>query len=177
MSIRDSILRIRMKPAEAHIHADRRLAFEVLTAFGASSSAEKANPRVLSKENGRLLVEFHSHYKSLLGGEKTVKTVEWVTLSPPERIDFEGVRGPLAFLRDRFSFTEEGNCTRLRYESEFGLRWWLLGWLISTLLVKPILRRFMRNHMREMKATIEERAKRSRVYPQKPCLGENKTEE
>ena len=48
---------IRLEPVECHIHADRRLAFQVLTAFGAKQEDGGAS-RVLADEGHRKLVEF-----------------------------------------------------------------------------------------------------------------------
>lgn len=51
------IIPIRLEPVECHIHADRRLAFQVLTAFGAKQEDGGAS-RVLADEGHRKLVEF-----------------------------------------------------------------------------------------------------------------------
>lgn len=98
-----------------------------------------------------------------------VRTVEWVTLHEPEAIDFEGVEGPLPFLRDRFELADTGGCTSFRYESTFGLKGWIVGWLIGRRRVKSRLSRFMREHTHVLKATIEERARQSRVFPYRGC--------
>ena len=45
----------------------------------------------------------------------------------------------------------------------------MAGWLQGQLVVSPLLRRFMREHTRKLKGTIEERAKKSRVYPCRQC--------
>ncbi|MFZ1058565.1 MAG: hypothetical protein WAP47_05170 [Candidatus Rokuibacteriota bacterium] len=83
------VIPIRMDAVEIHIHADRRLAFQVLTAFG-SAQPNGNSSRVLRDEGPRKLVEFHSLIPSAAGGEKVYRTVEWVTLHEPEAIDFEG---------------------------------------------------------------------------------------
>jgi len=49
------ILPIRLKPVELHIHADRRLAFQVLTAFGARQE-DGGSSTVLKDEGDRKLV-------------------------------------------------------------------------------------------------------------------------
>lgn len=162
------VIPIRLDPVEIHIHADRRLAFQVLTAFAAQQS-DGGSSRVLREEEGRKLVEFHSAISTFGGCKTRVRTVEWVTLHEPEAIDFEGVEGPLTLLRDRFVLEDVGGCTRLRYESSFGLKGGLFGWLKGIFYVRPLLSRFMREHARELKRTIEERAKRSRVFPYREC--------
>jgi len=96
-----------LKPVELHIHADRRLAFQVLTAFGARQE-DGGSSIVLKDEGDRKLVEFHSVIPTLGSKQKTYRTVEKVTLYEPDEIRFEGVEGPLDLLRDRFLLRERG---------------------------------------------------------------------
>jgi hypothetical protein len=170
-----SVIPVQLPALEVHIHADRRLAFQVITAFGASPGLGGGRSRVLNQyEDGRLLVEFHTPAEGFLGRHKVYRTVERVTLVEPERVEFEGVEGPLTLLYDRFQLQTEGNCTRLRYESQVGLRGWVLGWLIARFYVRPRLERLMRAHLEEMKEAVETRARRSKVYPQLPCAQEQR---
>ena len=162
------VISIRMEPVETHIHADRRLAFQVLTAFGASQS-DGGSTAVLQDEGHRKLVEFRTLIPTAGGSRKMFRTVEWVTPHEPGAIDFQGVEGPLHFLKDRFVLEDAGGCTRFRYESTFGLKGWIVGWLVARFRVKPFLSHFMRAHTRALKATIEERARRSRVFPYREC--------
>lgn len=157
------------------MHADRRLAFQVITAFGVSQGLGGSRSRVLEQdEDGRRLVEFHTPAEGWAGRQKVYRTMEWVTLVEPERVDFEGVEGPLTLLHDRFILRTEGNCTRLRYESQMGLRGWLLGWIIARFYARPRLERLMRAHLEEMKGAVEARARRSKIYPQMPCEQEQR---
>ena len=170
-----SVIPVQLLPLEVHIHADRRLAFQVITAFGASPSLGGGRSRVLGQdEEGRLLVEFHTPAEGWAGRPRVYRTVEQVTLTEPERVEFEGVEGPLTLLRDRFLLYAEGNCTRLRYESRVGLRGWLLGWVIARFYVRPRLERLMKAHLEEMKEAAEVRARRSKVYPQLPWQQEQR---
>ena len=162
-------IHIQMPPVDIHIHADRRLAFQVITAFGASTQVSGASSRVIEREDNRLLVEFRTPIRGLFGRRKVYRTVEWVTLNEPESVEFEGVEGPLPYLHDCFTLEDEMGCTRFRYESEFGAWGWWAGWLLGMLYVRPRLRRFMREHVEQMKQTIEERARKSRMFPQTPC--------
>lgn len=162
------VIPVRLKPAEAHVHADRRLAFQVLTAFGASQNGEGSS-KVLEDDGDHKLVEFRSTVPTFLGREKVYTTVERVTLKEPEEIRFEAVKGPLSLLRDRIALFKSSDCTWFRYESTVGVKGWLAGWLIAQLYVRPRLGRFMREHTLKMKKTIEDRAKNSRVFPQRIC--------
>ena len=163
---------IRLEPAEIHIHADRRLAFQVLTAFSAGRSESGVpGPKVLEDEGERKLVAFHTPVK-VLRWRTVFPTNEWVTLYEPGQIDFNLVpgKGPitggLKLLKDRFTLEDREGCTLMRYDSTFGIRWSWPGWILGKLLFAPVLRSLMRHHLDEVKVTIEERAKRSRVYPQ-----------
>ncbi|MFQ5860654.1 MAG: hypothetical protein ACE5IG_03780 [Dehalococcoidia bacterium] len=160
-----SLIPIRLPPMELHIHADRRLAFQVITAFGASVQESGASSRVLSREGGRLLVEFHTPGHDLLGRKRLYRTVERVVPHEPEQVEFEAIEGPLSLMRDRFVLEDEDGCTCLKYESEFGVKGWVAGWLLGMLYVRPMLRRLMREHLAEMKEVIEARAAKSRVLP------------
>jgi hypothetical protein len=162
------ILRIRLRPVELHIHADRRLAFQVLSAFGARRD-DGSSSAVLKDDGARKLVEFHSVIPTSWGRSKTYRTVERVTLLEPEEIRFEGVEGPLDLLQDRFVLRNLDGCTLFRYESTIGIEGGLAGWLKGQLLVRPTLARFMRDHSLRLKETIEARAKNSRLYPYRHC--------
>jgi hypothetical protein len=166
------ILGIRLKPVEIHIHADRRLAFQVLAAFGTRQD-DGSSSTVLKAEGDRRLVEFHSVIPTFRRGQKrgqrTYRTVEWVTLLEPDEIRYEGVEGPLALLQDRFVLRNLDGCTLFRYESTIGIKGGIAGWLKGQLLVRPVLGRFMRNRSRRLKETIEARAKESRLYPYRNC--------
>jgi hypothetical protein len=162
------IIPIRLAPVALHIHADRRLAFEVLTAFGARQE-DGGSSAVLRDEGDRKLVEFHSVIPTPGSGRKIYRTVEWVTLHAPDEIRFEGVEGPLDLLQDRFLLQDVEGCTLFRYESTIGIRGGPVGWLRGQFVVRPILRRFMLAHSCKLKETIEARARKSRVYPYREC--------
>ncbi|MBI4305389.1 MAG: hypothetical protein HY678_03625 [Chloroflexi bacterium] len=162
------VIPVRMKPVSAHIHADRRLAFQVLTAFGARQNGEGAS-KVLQDDGDAKVVEFRSVVPMLFGRKKEYRTVERVTLKEPEEIRFQGVEGPLDLLQDRLVLSRAKDCTWFTYESTVGVKGSLAGWLVSQLFVRPLLSRFMRQHVVKLKATIEERARNSKVFPQRVC--------
>ena len=164
-----------------HIHAQRELAFEVISSFGAGGmaagpAAGKDGPAsvVLEEERDRMLVEFRSRVN--IGPISTTwKTTEWVSPNRPESISFELVpdsgiiKGGLRQLTDRFDFEEQGNCTVLTYRSRFGIRWSVGGWLLGKALIGPVIKKHMIEHLATVKETIESRAKRSRLYPHLEC--------
>lgn len=148
------IIPIKMKPAEVQIKSDRLGVYTRLTSF--ADDSPPGGPRVLVREGpGVLIAEFRTSVTGLLGGSKTYRTVERVTLNAPVDIRFEGIEGPLDLLRDRISLAEESGGTMVRYESTFGLRGSLLGWLLGMFYVKRLLGRFMQQHLQQLKASIE----------------------
>lgn len=164
------IIPIRVTPVETLIAADRRLAFEVLSAFDAARPGSGSSARVIAEEDGRRLVEFRTEYVAWRGRPSTVVTTEWVTLHPPERIDFTLAQpsGSLALLIDRFTLDDVSGATRFRYESTFGLGRGVIGWVLGNLLVAPWMRRHMHEHTAQVKRLIETRAAHSRQYPRPP---------
>ena len=136
----------------------------MLIAFGAQVD-EGHSSKVLERDDKRLLVELHSHVRMPFGKRVAYRTVEWVSMERPERINFESVAGPLQLLQNSLALENVGGCTELRYESTFGVRWSVLGWIVGKLYVQPLLGRFMREHLAEMKKLIEQRACRSLLYP------------
>lgn len=121
-----------------------------------------------------MLVEFRSRVN--IGPFSAMwKTTEWVSPNRPESIGFELVpdsgviKGGLRQLTDHFEFEEQGNCTVLKYSSSFGIRWSVGGWLFGKFLIGPIIKKHMIEHLAAVKETIESRASRSRLYPQKEC--------
>jgi hypothetical protein len=66
-----------------------------------------------------------------LGGRLglVAQTVETVRFTPPERIDFRLVRGPVPHVVETFVLTEQtdGAGTRLAYDGEIGADLWRVG--------------------------------------------------
>ena len=130
---------LRLRSHGVEIQADQRLVFQYLTAFGRGKAGDNATSRVLRDEGERKLVEFHTEIRDLIGRKRTVRTTEWVTLSEPDSIDFEGVSGPLAILRDRLELEDDGECTVLHYHSTIGVRGWIFGWIAAALVVTALI--------------------------------------
>lgn len=163
---------ITVEPAEIHIHADRRLVFQVVTAFGAAMSEGRApGPQVLQDEGDRKLVAFSTPVK-VLGMVKIFPTNEWVKMTEPEQVQFDlvpgqgPITGGLKLLSDRFTFEDREGCTLMRYHSKFAIRWSWPGWILGKLLFAPLIKSHMRHHLAELKEMAEERAGRSRAFPQ-----------
>ncbi len=159
-----------------HIHAQRQLVFEMISAMGApgGDKADNGKPVVLQQDGNRMLVRFSTPLK--IGPISTTwTTTEWVTPNMPTAIDFELVpangiiAGGLRQLNDHFEFEVQDNCTMLRYKSRFGIRWSVGGWVLGKALFGPVIKKHMIEHLEEVKEMVENRAKRSRIYPQLAC--------
>ena len=151
------------------IRADRRLSFEVVTAFRSPRSNPIRSIRVLERDddNNRVLAEFSSPVHFPFGKTLTLRTVESVTFFEPERIEFALPKPSWTFsvLEDRFTLENVEGWTQLRYESRFALPGWIFGWVVGKLVVQRMIKQHMREHLAELRGKIEARAKRSRVYP------------
>ncbi|TVR68878.1 MAG: SRPBCC family protein [Sphaerobacteraceae bacterium] len=150
------------------IRADRRLSFELLSAFRSLRSNPVRSIRVLERDddNNRVLAEFSSPVHLPFGKTLTLRTIESVKFFEPERIEFVLPKPSWTFavLEDRFTLEDVEGWTRLRYESRFALPGWIFGWVVGKLVVQRMVKQHMREHLAELREKIETRAKRSRVY-------------
>lgn len=152
--------------------ADRRLAFQVLTAFGAKT-ADGSTSEVLSEAGNTKLVKFTTPVK-LIWRTRQLATEERVTLDEPRTIDFELLRAEnymrvFSLFKERFTLQDADGCTDFTYDSRFRIHGMPLSYPFAVGVVRPILARFMEQHLAELKQTIEQRAERSKMYPQKKC--------
>ena len=70
------VIRIRVPTAEIRVQADRRLAFQVLTAWGAAGPDGKPTARVLETSADRVLCEFYTPVNAFFGLKWVQRTVE-----------------------------------------------------------------------------------------------------
>jgi hypothetical protein len=170
-----SLIPIQIPSETIHVNADRRLAFQVLTAFNASMGADGPSNRVLEDQGTRKFVEFTTPISLGFGMHKNWITTEWVDLHEPEAIDFNlvpgsgPITGGLKLLSDRFELEDHGSCTQFTYHSKFAIRWSVFGWMLGKIYIQKFMQKHMREHLSEVKIMIEARAERSRVHPQAAC--------
>ena len=150
------VMALRLTPAEVYVDASQAAVFARLTAFR-ENRLPNAWPRVLeADESGSsLLVEFRTPVTGLLGRRKVHRTVERVTIDEPNEVRFQGVEGPLDLLSDRISVEAFEGGTLVRYESTVGLRGSVFGWLLCLLYVRPVLGRFIKQHLMQLKRSVE----------------------
>ena len=109
--------------------APREVVFDVIAQpyLGRAPRALADKLRVLERGNDMVLA---AHFTPLGGRLRLVaQTVETVRFTPPERVDFRLVRGPVPHVVEAFVLTEQadGASTRLAYHGEIGADLWGAG--------------------------------------------------
>jgi hypothetical protein len=112
-------------PLVLDIAAPRDLVFDVIAQpyVGRATKAQQEKVQVLERSAGMVLA---AHFTPVGGGLVT-QTVETVAFDRPATVDFRLVRGPVPYVRERFTLTEVGSGTRLEYTGELGTDGWALG--------------------------------------------------
>jgi hypothetical protein len=156
---------INLSTMQLHIGADRRLVFQMLSAFDSGViPGPEGSSKVLSRDGNRLVVEFLTPVNTPIG-RRSIRTVEEVALFEPERIMFNALEGPLSSMEEEFQLSDREGCTTLKYDGRFIMPWRLFGWLIGRLYVKGAIRRVVWEHMVQIKQAAEARASRSKLFP------------
>jgi len=112
-------------PLTLQIAAPRETVFAVIrTSYDVrQTKAMQAKVTVLERGDDMVLA---AHYTPIRGRLRAT-TVETVRFTPPERVDFRLVRGPVPHVVETFWLHETGDGTRLSYEGELGTDLWGLG--------------------------------------------------
>lgn len=107
------------------IAAPRDLVFDIIAQpyLGRATKAQQEKVQVLERGAGMVLA---AHFTPVGGGLVT-QTVETVAFDRPATVDFRLVRGPVPYVRERFTLSEDGSSTRLEYTGELGTDGWALG--------------------------------------------------
>ncbi len=112
-------------PLTVDIAAPREVVFAVIEAPYAVRQPKAMRAKVTVLERGADLV-LAAHYTPIRGRLKAT-TVETVRFTPPERVDFRLVRGPVPHVVETFTLAEVGDATRLTYDGELGTDLWGIG--------------------------------------------------
>jgi hypothetical protein len=114
-------------PLSVSIAAPRDLVFEVIQApyLGRQPRSSRDEIEVLERGSDMVLASHRTRVHGI-----TVVTVETVRFTPPDRVDFRLVRGPVAHVVEQFELRETGEeSTELSYEGELGSDlWWFGRW-------------------------------------------------
>jgi Polyketide cyclase / dehydrase and lipid transport len=112
-------------PQVLTIGAPREVAFDVIAQpyLGRVTHAMAEKIRVLERGSDMVLA---AHYTPIRG-RLVAQTVETVRFTPPERVDFRLVRGPVPHVVEQFLLAEQDGGTRLEYRGEMACDLWGLG--------------------------------------------------
>ncbi len=112
-------------PLFVDIAAPRQAVFEVVSAPYLKRTPRALAPKLRVLERGRDMV-LAAHYTPAAAG-LVATTVETVRFTPPERVDFRLVRGPVPYVEEAFLLSELESGTRLEYRGELGTDLWAFG--------------------------------------------------
>lgn len=113
-------------PQVVRIAAPRALIFAMVAAPYGTEPPRRFQEKIEVLDRGRDMV-LAAHRTKV--GRLTTVTVETVTFTPPERIGFRLVRGPVPFVVEEFVLREldGGALTELEYSGELGTDGWAVG--------------------------------------------------
>jgi hypothetical protein len=112
-------------PLRIQIDAPREIVFAVISAPYGERVPRSLQQKVRVLEHGTNMV-LAAHYTPVRGRLRAT-TVEVVRFSPPDRVDFRLVRGPVPHVSESFLLYERRDATTLTYEGELGTDLWTMG--------------------------------------------------
>jgi hypothetical protein len=133
----------------------REVVFGVLAApyLGRQSRAIAEKIQVLDRGSDMVLAA----HRTPIRGPLVAVTVETVRFTPPERVDFRLVRGPVPQVTEAFVLTGQDQHTRVDYHGELGTDLWALGQAWAT-MVAARWEHAVRASLQAVRAEAERRA-------------------
>ncbi|MDQ2849053.1 MAG: SRPBCC family protein [Actinomycetota bacterium] len=112
-------------PLEVLIAAPRATVFDVLSEpyLGRQSRAVAEKIKIWARGSDMVLAA----HRTPIRGRLVATTVESVTFTRPELVEFRLARGPVPHVFEQFRLTGDDHSTRLRYVGELGTDGWALG--------------------------------------------------
>ena len=111
---------------------------------------EPESAALVSRAGDALVAEFATKI-----GFVTFRTRERITFRPPDRIDFEHIRGPFKSCSESFILTAVDEGTHIKHIADFAVKIPLLGDFIGRTFVAPRFRAVVMEHLGEVKQRIE----------------------
>lgn len=112
-------------PQTVHIAAPRDAVYELLAQpyLGRTTRALRQKVQVLERGTDMVLAA----HRTPVGRNRATVTVESVRFTPPERIAFRLLRGPVPHVVEHFLLGAEAETTRVEYGGELATDGWALG--------------------------------------------------
>jgi hypothetical protein len=144
-------------PIQVRIEAPPALVYEILSAPYVGR-ARSDSIDVLARSESLIVAAHltHVHFYE-------ARTIEAIALAPPERMGFRHLTGPVPYAVEEFRLEREGEETELHYDGELGIDFFLLGRIAARRWVIPQWRRAVGEHLDDVKARAEQRARRARA--------------
>lgn len=147
-------------PTTVRIDAPRELVFEIISAPYRGRAPGGSEIEVLARSDRLAVAAHHSrvHFYD-------ARTVEAVELEPPGRVGFRHLTGPVPHAVEEFRLAEDDGSTILEYTGEIGIDFFALGRLAARHWVRPQWERVVGEHLEDLKARAEERARHRERRP------------
>ncbi|MGH3155689.1 MAG: hypothetical protein ACRDNF_03795, partial [Streptosporangiaceae bacterium] len=112
-------------PFGVDIGAGQEAVFDILSRpyLGRQTRAMAEKIQILERGNDMVLAA----HRTAVRGRLVAVTVETVRFTPPDRIDFRLVRGPVPQVTEAFLLSGQDGRTRVDYSGELGADLWALG--------------------------------------------------
>jgi len=155
---------IEVGPVRVEIAAPPGLVFQMLAAIGQGSQKDDERVEVLEERDGEAICDFWTRVPMPVGQGRLVRTRERVRVSPPNRIDYEHLDGPVRGLRETISVgAGSADTSVVTYTGTYDPHG-IVDQLRARLLARPLIRSVMRAHFADLRDRAEARAGRSRVF-------------
>jgi hypothetical protein len=139
-------------PITATIRAPRELVFEIIAApyIGRSSAP---GIEVLARSKGLVVARHQTRVHFY-----TSQTTEAIDFTPPVRVGFRHLSGPVPHALEEFTLAGTDVGTELRYSGELGIDFFILGRIAGRYWVRPQWERVVSAHIEEIRLRAEARA-------------------
>jgi hypothetical protein len=142
-------------PITIRVAAPRNLVFEMISAPYLGRAPAGSGIDVLAGSEDLVVAAHHTKVHFY-----TARTLELIEFEPPSRVAFRHLTGPVPHAAEQFALTEAEEVTELEYRGEVGIDFFLLGRLAGRYWVRPQWERTVRDHLEDLRARAEERARR-----------------
>jgi hypothetical protein len=143
-------------PINVTIRAPREDVFEMIAApYLGRSSAAASGIEVLARSERLVVARHHTRVHFY-----TAQTTEAVDFTPPRRIGFRHLTGPVPHALEEFALEETAAGTELRYSGELGIDFYILGRIAARHWVRPQWEQVVKAHIQDLKKRAETKAAR-----------------
>jgi hypothetical protein len=138
-------------PITTTIAAPRELVFDMISApYLGRSPAAAAGIEVLAASEHLVVARHHTRVHFY-----TAQTTEAVDFTPPGRIGFRHLTGPVPYALEEFVLEQTDAGTELRYTGELGIDFFILGRIAGRRWVRPQWERVVVAHIEDLKERAE----------------------